>query len=38
MKGMPMPETEVIIEGNAWIELDFSLIKHPMRVLDQKER
>jgi hypothetical protein len=38
MKGVPVPETEVIIEANAWIEPDFSLIEHPMRVLDQKER
>jgi hypothetical protein len=37
-KGMPGPEIEVIIEANAWIELDFSLIEHPLRVLDQKER
>jgi hypothetical protein len=37
-KGMPMPENEVITEANAWIEPDFSLIKHPLRVLDQKER
>jgi hypothetical protein len=37
-KGMPVPENEVIIEANAWIEPDFSLIKHPLRVLDQKER
>jgi hypothetical protein len=31
-------ETEVISEANAWIEPDFSLIEHPMRVLDEKER
>jgi hypothetical protein len=37
-KGMPVPENEVIIEANAWIEPDFSLIEHPLRVLDQKER
>jgi hypothetical protein len=37
-KGMPVPENEVITEANAWIELDFSLIEHPLRVLDQKER
>jgi hypothetical protein len=37
-KGMPMPENEVITKANACIEPDFSLIKHPLRVLDQKER
>jgi hypothetical protein len=37
-KGVPMPETKVIMEANAWIEPDFSLIEHPMRVLDKKER
>jgi hypothetical protein len=37
-KGMPVPENEVITEANALIEPDFSLIKHPLRVLDQKER
>jgi hypothetical protein len=37
-KGVPVPETEVITEANAWIEPDFTLIKHPMRVLDKKER
>jgi hypothetical protein len=37
-KGMPVPENEVITEANAWIEPDFSLIEHPMRVLDRKER
>jgi hypothetical protein len=37
-KGMPVPEREVITEANALIESDFSLIKHPMRVLDRKER
>jgi hypothetical protein len=31
-----VPETEVIAEANAWIEPDFSLIEHPMWVLDQK--
>jgi hypothetical protein len=35
---MPVPENEVITEANAWIESDFSLIEHPLRVLDQKER
>jgi hypothetical protein len=33
-----MPEIEVITEANAWIEPDFSLIEHPMKVLDEKER
>jgi hypothetical protein len=37
-KGMPVPESEVITEDNAWIEPDFSLIEHPLRVLDQKEQ
>jgi hypothetical protein len=37
-KGVPVPETEVIAEANAWIEPDFSLIEHPMWVLDQKQR
>jgi hypothetical protein len=37
-KGMPVPENEVITEANAWIEPDFSLIEHPLKVLDQKER
>jgi hypothetical protein len=37
-KGMPVPENEEITEANAWIERDFSLIEHPLRVLDQKER
>jgi hypothetical protein len=37
-KGMPVLENEVITEANAWIEPDFSLIEHPLRVLDQKER
>jgi hypothetical protein len=37
-KGMPVPENEVITEANALIEPDFSLIEHPLRVLDQKER
>jgi hypothetical protein len=37
-KGMLVPENEVIIEASAWIEPDFSLIEHPMRVLDRKER
>jgi hypothetical protein len=37
-KGMHVPENEVITEANAWIQPDFSLIEHPMRVLDRKER
>jgi hypothetical protein len=37
-KGMPVPENEIITEANAWIEPDFSLIEHPLKVLDQKER
>jgi hypothetical protein len=37
-KGMPVPENEVITDANAWIEPDFSLIEHPLRVLDRKER
>jgi hypothetical protein len=37
-KGMPVPENEIITEANAWIEPGFSLIKHPLKVLDQKER
>jgi hypothetical protein len=37
-KGVPVPKTVVINEENAWIDPDFSLIEHPMRVLDQKER
>jgi hypothetical protein len=36
-KGMPVPKNEIITEANAWIELDFSLIEHPLKVLDQKE-
>jgi hypothetical protein len=35
---MPVPENEVIIEANAQIELDFSLVEHPLIVLAQKER
>jgi hypothetical protein len=37
-KGMPVPENEIITEANVWIEPDFSLVEHPMKVLDQKER
>jgi predicted neuraminidase len=37
-KGMPVRENEVIIEENAWIEPYFSLMEHPLRVLDQKEQ
>jgi hypothetical protein len=35
---MHVPENEVITEANAWIEPDFLLIEHSMRVLDRKER
>jgi hypothetical protein len=35
-KGIPVPENEVITEADAWIEPNFSLIEHPLRVLDQK--
>jgi hypothetical protein len=37
-KGVIVPENEVIMEANDWIEPDFSLIEHPMRVFDRKER
>jgi hypothetical protein len=37
-KGVKVPETEVITEANAWIEPDFSVVEHPLRVQDQKER
>jgi hypothetical protein len=37
-KGMPVPENEVITEANSWIEPDFTLIEHPLCVLDQNER
>jgi hypothetical protein len=37
-KGMPVQENEVITKANAWIGLNFSLIEHPLRVLDQKQR
>jgi hypothetical protein len=37
-KGVLVPETEEITEANAWIEPDFSLIEHPMRVLDKREK
>jgi hypothetical protein len=37
-KGVKVPETEVITEVNAWIEPNFSVVEHPLRVLDQKER
>jgi hypothetical protein len=36
-KGMHVPENEVITEANAWIEPNFLLIEHPVRVLDLKE-
>jgi hypothetical protein len=35
---MPVPENEISTEANAWIEPNFSLIEHPLKVLDQKER
>jgi hypothetical protein len=35
---MHVPENEIITEANAWIEPDFSLVEHPLKVLDQKER
>jgi hypothetical protein len=37
-KRMPVSENKIITEANAWIEPDFSLIEHPLKVLDQKER
>jgi hypothetical protein len=37
-RGVKVPETEVITEANAWIEPDFSVVEHPLRVLDKKER
>jgi hypothetical protein len=37
-KVMPMLENEVISAANSWIELDFSLIEHPLTVLDRKVR
>jgi hypothetical protein len=33
-----VPETEVITEANACIEPNFSVVEHPLRALDQKER
>jgi hypothetical protein len=35
-KGMPVPENEIITEANAWIAPDFSLVEHPLKLLDQK--
>jgi hypothetical protein len=32
------PELRVINETNAWIQPDLSLVEHPMRILDTKER
>jgi hypothetical protein len=32
------PEIRVIDEANAWIQPDLSLVEHPMRILDTKER
>jgi hypothetical protein len=37
-KGILVPENEIITKANAKIEPDFSLIKHPLKVLDQTER
>jgi hypothetical protein len=36
-KGVKVPKTEVITEVNAWIEPDFSMVEHLLRVLDQKK-
>jgi hypothetical protein len=32
------PEMRVINEANAWTQLDLSLVEHPIRILDMKER
>jgi hypothetical protein len=32
------PEMRVINEANAWIQPDLSLVEHPMRIFDTKER
>jgi hypothetical protein len=32
---MLVPENVVITEANAWSEPNFSLIEHPLRVLDR---
>jgi hypothetical protein len=32
------PEMRVINEANAWIQPDLSLVEHPIRILDMKER
>jgi hypothetical protein len=37
-KGVKVPETKVITKANAWIEPDFSVVEHPLRVLSRKER
>jgi hypothetical protein len=37
-KGVMVLEKEVIMESNAWIEPNFLVVEHPLRVLDQKER
>jgi hypothetical protein len=37
-KGTPVLENKVVTEANSWIESDFLLIEHPLRVLDQKGR
>jgi hypothetical protein len=34
---MLVPDNEIITKANAWIEPDFSLVEHPLKVLDQKE-
>jgi hypothetical protein len=37
-KGMSVLKSEVITKANAWIDPDFSIIEHTLRVLDRKER
>jgi hypothetical protein len=37
-KGVKVPETEVSTEANAWIEPDFLVVEHLLRVLDQKKK
>jgi hypothetical protein len=32
------PAREVIEEANTWIEPDLSVVEHPLRILDVKER
>jgi hypothetical protein len=36
-KCVHIPETEIITEANAWIELDLSLVEHPMQILNRNE-